>query len=203
MSGNFRAPSGVSDPGVNVNDDGLLIDQTLAGNSAAFGQLVQKYQNRLFNTLVHVTGCHEEAEDVAQETFVQAYVKLGSFQRKSSLYTWMYRIAFNLWITRRRRKRPEVSVDQVRDVSGDEPVDEGEDPLQRMEREERAWQIQLAIHELSEEHRTILVLREMEGCCYETISEILELPVGTVRSRLHRARLHLKDRLKTVLEEKT
>ena len=203
MSGNFRAPSGVSDPGVNVNDDGLLIDQTLAGNSAAFGQLVQKYQNRLFNTLVHVTGCHEEAEDVAQETFVQAYVKLGSFQRKSSLYTWMYRIAFNLWITRRRRKRPEVSVDQVRDVSGDEPVDEGEDPLQRMEREERARQIQLAIHELSEEHRTILVLREMEGCCYETISEILELPVGTVRSRLHRARLHLKDRLKTVLEEKT
>ena len=94
-------------------------------------------------------------------------------------------------------------MDQVRDVSGDEPVDEGEDPLQRMEREERARQIQLAIHELSEEHRTILVLREMEGCCYETISEILELPVGTVRSRLHRARLHLKDRLKTVLEEKT
>jgi len=185
-----------------VNDDGLLIDQTLAGNSAAFGKLVQKYQNRLFNTLVHVTGCHEEAEDVAQETFVQAYVKLGSFQRKSSLYTWMYRIAFNLWITRRRRKRPEVSVDQVRDVSGDEPVDEGEDPLQRMEREERARQIQLAIHELSEEHRTVLVLREMEGCCYETISEILELPVGTVRSRLHRARLHLKDRLKTVVEEK-
>lgn len=186
-----------------MNEDALLIDETLAGNTAAFGQLVQKYQDRLFNTLVHVTGCHEEAEDVAQETFVQAFVKLDSFQRRASVYTWMYRIAFNLWITRRRRKRPEVSVEQSREVSGEEPTDGSEGPLQRLEREERARQIHSAIRELSEEHRSILVLREMEGCCYETISEILELPVGTVRSRLHRARVHLKKRLKTVLEEKT
>ena len=186
-----------------MNEDALLIDETLAGNTAAFGQLVQKYQDRLFNTLVHVTGCHEEAEDVAQETFVQAFLKLSSFQHRASVYTWMYRIAFNLWITRRRRKRPEVSVEQLCELSGEEPTDGAEGPLQRLEGEERARQIQLAIGELSEEHRSILVLREMEGCCYETISEILELPVGTVRSRLHRARVHLKQRLKTVLQEKT
>ena len=186
-----------------MNEDALLIDETLAGNTAAFGQLVQKYQDRLFNTLVHVTGCHEEAEDVAQETFVQAFLKLSTFQHRASVYTWMYRIAFNLWITRRRRKRPEVSVEQAREIAGEEPTDGSEGPLQRLEREERAQQIHLAISELNEEHRSILVLREMEGCCYETISEILELPVGTVRSRLHRARVHLKQRLKTVLQEKT
>ena len=84
-----------------MNEDAQLIDETLAGNTSAFGLLVQKYQDRLFNTLVHVTGCHEEAEDVAQETFVQAYVKLRTFERRASVYTWMYRIAFNLWITRR------------------------------------------------------------------------------------------------------
>jgi RNA polymerase sigma-70 factor (ECF subfamily) len=189
--------------GADVNEDAQLIDETLAGNTSAFGQLVKKYQDRLFNTLVHVTGCHEEAEDVAQEAFVQAYVKLRSFERRSSVYTWMYRIAFNLWITRRRRRRPEISVEQSREVCGDEPTDATEGPLQRLEREERARQIHQAIGELSEEHRTILVLREMEGCCYETISEILDLPVGTVRSRLHRARIHLKQRLKDVLQEKT
>lgn len=186
-----------------MNEDAQLIDETLAGNTSAFGQLVQKYQDRLFNTLVHVTGCREEAEDVAQETFVQAYLKLRTFERRASVYTWMYRIAFNLWITRRRRRRPEISVEQSREVSGDEPTDSIEGPLQRLEREERARQIHKAIGELSEEHRTILVLREMEGCCYETISEILDLPVGTVRSRLHRARIHLKRRLKDVLQEKT
>ncbi len=186
-----------------MKEDGLLIDETLAGNNAAFGQLVQKYQDRLFNTLVHVTGCPEEAEDVAQETFVQAFLKLNTFQRRASVYTWVYRIAFNRWISRRRRKRPEVSVEQSREMVGDEPTDDSEEPLERLEREERAHQIQLAISELSDEHRLIVVLREMEGCDYESIAEILELPVGTVRSRLHRARIHLKQRLKTVLSEKT
>ncbi|MDG2380703.1 MAG: sigma-70 family RNA polymerase sigma factor [Pirellulaceae bacterium] len=186
-----------------MKEDALLIDETLAGNNAAFGQLIQKYQDRLFNTLVHVIGCHEEAEDVAQETFVQAFLKLNTFQRRASVYTWMYRIAFNLWISRLRRKRPELSVEQSRETAGAEPADDSEEPLERLEREERARQIHLAISELSDEHRSILVLREMEGCCYETISEILDLPVGTVRSRLHRARIHLKQRLKTVLSEKT
>lgn len=182
-------------------DDALLIEQSLAGDSAAFGQLVSKYQDRLYNTLVHVTGCPEEAEDVAQDAFVQAYVKLSTFQGKSAFYTWLYRIAYNLSISRKRRKRPEVSVDRIRESTGDEPLDDEEGPGDRMEREERAGRIRLALQELSDEHRTILVLREMEGCCYETIADVLELPVGTVRSRLHRARMQLRDRLKEVLQE--
>ncbi len=120
-----------------MNEDAQWIDETLAGNTAAFGQLVQKYQDRLFNTLVHVTGNPQEAEEVAQDAFVQAFVKLDSFQGRSGVYTWIYRIAFNLWITRRRR-RPLASVEESRELSGTEPADTGEGPLDRLEREERA-----------------------------------------------------------------
>lgn len=184
-----------------MNEDAQWINETLAGNSAAFGLVVQKYQDRLYNTLVHVTGSAQEAEEVAQDAFVQAYLKLNSFQGRSSLFTWIYRIAFNLWVTQRRRRRPSVSVEENRELTGGEPTTADEAPLERLEREERARQIHGAIAELSEDHRTILVLREMEDCDYETIAEILDLPVGTVRSRLHRARLHLKHRLKNVLQE--
>lgn len=181
-------------------DDAQLIRHTLEGDTAAFGQLVNKYQDRLFNTLVHVTSCREEAEDVAQEAFVQAFVKLETFQGNSAFYTWLYRIAFNTAISKRRRKRVEVSVEQTREVSGSEPLDEGDAPSDRLEREEQASQVHAALSELSEEHRSILVLREMEGCCYETIAEILDLPIGTVRSRLHRARSQLREQLKEVLQ---
>ncbi len=183
-----------------MNDEALL-EQSLAGDSAAFGELVRKYQDRLFNTLLRLTGCREEAEDVAQEAFVQAYFKLHTFQQNSAFYTWLYRIAFNVGISRRRRRRHEMSVDWGKEVAGAEPVDDLEMPEVRLEREERAEQLQEAIQTLSEEHRAILILREMEGCCYETIAEVLDLPIGTVRSRLHRARMQLRDYLKEALGE--
>jgi RNA polymerase sigma-70 factor (ECF subfamily) len=151
--------------------------------------------------MLHVSGSREEAEDVVQEAFIQAFVKLDSFRGKSAFYTWLYRIGFNAAISRRRRKRVEVSVEQNREVTGDEPVDDGEAPGDRLLRAEQIDQVHLALGALSEEHRAILVLREMEGCCYETISEILDLPVGTVRSRLHRARLQLRDQLNDLLQE--
>jgi len=184
-----------------VKDDTQLIDEALAGDSAVFGQLVQKYQNRLFNTIVHVIGDRDEAEDVVQDAFVQAFVKLETFRRNSAFYTWLYRIAFNVAVSRRRRRRPELSVDQAREMTGDEPVDDAESSDQRLQRRERARQVHEALACLSEQHRSILVLREMEGCDYETIAEILGLPVGTVRSRLHRARSQLRDQLKQVLQE--
>ena len=179
-----------------MKEDSRLIDETLAGDQAAFGQLVCKYQDRLFNTVFHSIGSREEAEDVVQDTFVQAYVKLGKFQGTSAFYTWLYRIAFNVSVSRRRRKRPEVSVEQTRDVTGSEPVDKSEGISAQLEREEGANQLYVALAQLSDEHRNILILREMEGCCYETIAEVLDVPVGTVRSRLHRARIQLKDELK-------
>jgi len=182
-----------------VNDDAQLIEETLAGRSAAFGQLVTKYQDRLYNTLVHVTGNAEDARDAAQEAFIQAFTKLDTFQQNAAFYTWLYRIAFNVAISHRRRRRPTASVDRARETSGLEPMDPAEAPTERLERDEQARQVHEAIAELSEEHREVLVLREIDGFCYDTIARILELPIGTVRSRLHRARLQLREQLKEVL----
>jgi len=182
-----------------VNDDAQLIDQTLAGHSAAFGQLVNKYQDRLYNTVVHVAGNAEDARDIVQDAFVQAFVKLETFQGSAAFYTWLYRIAFNVAASHRRRQRKTVSVEHVREASGLEPMDDGDAPDDRLQRNERCRQVRHAISLLSEEHRSVLVLREIDGCCYETIAEILDLPVGTVRSRLHRARLQLREQLREVL----
>jgi RNA polymerase sigma-70 factor (ECF subfamily) len=185
-----------------VNDDCELIEQTLQGRPAAFGVLVRKYQDRLFNTLVHVLGDAEDAQDVVQDSFIQAFVKLETFQRTSAFYTWLYRIAMNMAATLRRRKRPVLSVDEVRDATGQEPIDGGEGPAERLDRQQRERQVRQAIAQLPDEYRAVVVLREIEGFCYETIAEILDLPVGTVRSRLHRARLQLREQLKEVLAVK-
>ena len=185
-----------------MNDDAQLIDEALAGRSVAFGQLVTKYQDRLYNALVHVIGSTEEARDVVQDAFVQAFMKLGSFHRSSAFYTWLYRIAFNVAISRRRRRKPTASIEQSpRSVGartrGPRPV-----PLPSGSNgKSGSTQVQAALAAMSEEHRAVLVLREMDGLCYETIAEVLDLPVGTVRSRLHRARLELREQLKEVLQE--
>ena len=181
-----------------MNDDAQWIEQTLQGQSAAFGHLVQKYQDRLYNTLVHVVGNAEDAKDAVQEAFVQAFLKLDTFQGASAFYTWLYRIAFNVAATHRRRRHAMRSAEEGRSKDG-QGATLGEGPSQRMEREECRRQVRQAIAELDEEFRTVVVLREIDGCCYETIAEILDLPIGTVRSRLHRARLQLRDRLKEVI----
>jgi RNA polymerase sigma-70 factor, ECF subfamily len=182
-----------------VNDDTQLIHETLAGKTAAFGQLVLKYQDRLYNTLVYLVGNAEDARDVVQDTLVQAFVKLETFHATSAFYTWLYRIAFNLAASRYRQRKPAASVEQLRESAGTEPVDDRHGPAELAEQEERCRQVQQAIAALSEENRAVLVLREIDGCCYETIAEILGLPIGTVRSRLHRARLQLREELKEVL----
>jgi RNA polymerase sigma-70 factor, ECF subfamily len=189
-----------------VSDDAELIGQALAGQTAAFGQLVQKYQDRLYNTIVHVAGNAEDAKDVVQEAFVQAFLKLQSFQGASAFYTWLYRIAFNVAGTHRRQRGARRTAEQIalaegqlRSSSDGNLRDPGDVPSERLEREERCRQVRHAISQLAEEHRVVLVLREMDGCCYETIAEILDLPVGTVRSRLFRARMQLREQLKEVL----
>ncbi len=182
-----------------VNDETQLIADALSGQSGAFGQLVQRYQDRLYNTMVHVVGSAEDAHDVVQDAFVQAFVKLDTFRQTSAFYTWLYRIAFNLAVSRRRRQRPTISVEGARESGGHEPTADGA-PSDPLEQQERVAQVQTALAKLSEDHRQVLVLREMEGCDYETISAMLELPVGTVRSRLHRARSEMRDQLKVVLQ---
>jgi RNA polymerase sigma-70 factor (ECF subfamily) len=184
-----------------VKPDAQLIDEALGGDSAAFGQLVTRYQDRLYNTLVHVVGSADAARDVAQDALVQAYVKLETFERASGFYTWLYRIAMNMAISYRRRDKPTVSIEHAREALGHEPLDRGESPTARLEQQERACQVRAALATLSDEHRAILILREIDGCAYEQIAEILDLPIGTIRSRLFRARLQLRDQLKGTFQE--
>jgi RNA polymerase sigma-70 factor, ECF subfamily len=180
-------------------DESHWIKAARDGDAAAFGRLVRQYQDRLVNALLYVCGSHDEAEDVAQEAFVQAYVKLATFAGDSAFYTWLYRIAMNGAISRRRRRRDAESVEENRENTGREPEDGAEQAEERLLREERAVLVRLALARLSEEHRAILVLREIDDCDYDQIAAVLEVPVGTVRSRLHRARLQLKEQLDEVL----
>lgn len=177
-----------------------LVEQTLSGDAEAFGLLVRRHQDRLYHGLVHLCGSSEDALDVAQDAFVQAYTKLSAFRGHSAFYTWLYRIAFNLSMTRRRRARPQTSLD-ARRAEGFEAVDAQADPTLGLVQQDRAAQVNAALASLSEEHRQVLVLREIEECDYETIAGLLDVPLGTVRSRLHRARLELKERLREVVEE--
>ncbi|MDZ4819749.1 MAG: sigma-70 family RNA polymerase sigma factor [Planctomycetota bacterium] len=181
--------------------DAQLIDEALAGQSSSFGQLVTRYQDRLYNTLVHVLGNAEDASDVAQDAFVQAFIKLASFRKHSAFYTWLYRIAFNLAISSRRRAKPTISIDQMREIAGNEPLSQVDGALTMLDRQERVTQVRTALCRLSDEYRAVVVLREIDGCSYDEISEILTLPIGTVRSRLFRARVELRELLKENYQE--
>ncbi len=197
MNGNFSPSPNVQttrEPSLSADsaDDSQLVQATLAGDRDAFGHLVHRYQDRVFNTMTRVLGNQADARDITQDAFVQAFVKLESFRGDAKFYTWLYRIAMNLALSHRRRRRPTESLDATKDNVGEEPVAEQPSAAQQLVEQERAEQLQQALLRLSDEHRQILVLRELEGCDYESISEILELPVGTVRSRLFRARTQLK-----------
>lgn len=178
-----------------MNDESELIDRARQGDTSAFGQLVRTYQDRLFTSVFHVVQQHEEAEDIVQDAFVQALLKLQTFRGKSSFYTWLYRIAFNAAVNRRRRQDRGLSIEHGFEAAGRELPDQGDPPEERLVRQERARQIQLALGQLSEEFRAVLVLREVEGFDYQTIARVLNVSVGTVRSRLHRARALMRQHL--------
>ena len=184
-----------------MSDEAELIGEALGGDSSAFGEIVRRHQDRLYNAIVHFIGDRTEAEDIVQEAFLQAYLKLETFQGNSAFYTWLYRIAFNTAVSRRRRKRTETSVELIREQSGHEPEDTGDSPDSQLDRSEQAAQLYSALDRLSDEHRVILVLREIDGCDYEAIAEVLEINVGTVRSRLHRARTQLREKLRQMQAE--
>jgi RNA polymerase sigma-70 factor, ECF subfamily len=182
-------------------DDLHLVKLVLSGQSEAFGQLVARYQDRLFTAMVSVARTPSEAEDVVQEAMVQAFTKLASFQNESSFYTWLYRIAFNQAMTMRRRKEPQASLDDTKAFSQSQPVAPSTAVDGPMLLDEQVAVVRQAIAQLADEFRSVLVLREIDGCDYEQISQILDLPVGTVRSRLHRARLQLKLHLEQLLPD--
>jgi RNA polymerase sigma-70 factor, ECF subfamily len=176
-----------------------LVEQAGKGDTEAFGQLVRTYRHRLFTTVMYIVRCRAESEDIVQDAFLQAYVKFDTFRGTSSFYTWLYRIAVNLALSRGRRRRPVVSLDEAQRTQNPEPQDPRESPDDRLLRQEHSSHIQEALASLSEEQRTILVLRGVDECDYETIGNIMNLKPGTVRSRLHRARAELRARLDEAL----
>jgi RNA polymerase sigma-70 factor (ECF subfamily) len=184
-----------------AQSDARLVEAAQQGNRDAFGDLVARYQDRLFNTLLRLAGSREDAADAVQDAFVQAYLKLETFRGDAQFFTWLYRIAMNMALSRRRRQRPVGSLDVAKDCAGEEPMDAAAGPDGRLMAQEEVDQVQSALADLGAEHRKILVLRELEGCSYEVIADILELPVGTVRSRLFRARMQLKERLHSMWGE--
>ena len=179
-------------------DDHRLITECLQGRHAAFGELVCRYQDRLFNTVFRLLGNAEDAQDVVQEAFLNAYQSLDSFKGHSEFFTWLYRIAYNTAISLKRKQRVTLSLSAGRGGETNlEPLDESEltRPGQGLERAEEERRIQAALNRLSPEHRLVLILKDMEGQKYEAMAEILQVPIGTIRSRLHRARTELRELL--------
>ncbi len=200
---NFGPTIGVSWWVENVSDDHRLIAECLKGDSAAFGELVRRYQERLYHTAFRLVDNAEDALDVVQEAFLSAYQSLGSFKGDSLFFTWLYRIAVNTAISLKRKKKAVVRIDGGR--NGEllaEPPDPSDlsRPGHALEQEEQERRIKKALARLSPEHRAVLVMKDMEGQKYEAIAEALGVPIGTVRSRLHRARLELREVLEQTEE---
>jgi len=178
-------------------DDRRLIEQCLGGRSEAFGELVYRYQARLYNAVIRVVDHVDDAADIVQDAFLNAYESLQSFKGDAEFFTWLYRIAFNTAISLKRKKRPVLSLGASGNDGGLDPDDPSEyiQPGKALQRREEEALLQEAINRLSHEHREVLVLKDLEGLRYEDIAEILSVPIGTIRSRLHRARLELRELL--------
>ena len=181
-------------------DDRRLIAESVAGRTESFGVLVVRYQDRLYHSVLRVVEGPEDAFDAVQDAFINAYQNLGSFKGDSEFYTWLYRIAFNSAITLRRKRRATLSLDHAlgganrgEGVGFDPPDPTSEvGPGAEMERDEEERLLTAALSRLSLEHRSVLVLKDIDGMKYEEIAESLGVPIGTVRSRIHRARAELK-----------
>lgn len=181
------------------DDDQSLVEACRAGDRDAFGVLVRRYQDRLFSTALRLTGRVEDAHDLLQDSFFRAYQKLGNFHGDSSFYTWVYRITVNLALSGRRKRRPVIeSSGPALDAADESGLTDPALPLERAERDAR---IQAALNDLADDHRAVIVMKDLDGLRYEEIAAILKVPIGTVRSRLHRARCELRDRLRGLVEE--
>lgn len=156
--------------------------------------MVEEYRERLFRVALGFLGNGVEAEEIAQETFVQVFRHLGQFRGESSFYTWICRICVNLCLRRREQLRQVQERESSSEVEV-EPVDT-RTPEDELAQREQVTQLWAALRALPKEYRAVLVLREMNSLSYEEIAEVLGLPMGTVKSRVHRGRLLLKDRLR-------
>ena len=191
-----------------VFDESQLVAKAREGDLAAFNELVQRYDRKIFRLAKHITQNDEDAEDVLQETFLKAFEHLGDFQGQSKFYTWIVRIAVNESLMKLRKRRSD------RTVPLDEPVDTGEDtmvreiavweenPEQKYSREEMAKILEEAVDTLRPAFRTVFVLRDIEELSTEETAEALGISIPAVKSRLLRARLQLREKLTRFFKRK-
>ena len=195
----------------NVDSDALLVERTVAGDQKAFELLVIKYQRRIQRLIGRMVRDVDLVEDIAQETFIRAYRALAQFRGEAQFYTWLYRIAVN---TAKKalmdlKRNPTVSENAYKSDDDDEtsPVENeltsSETPEAVLASKEIAEIINTAMEALPEELRQAITLREIEGLSYEEISDAMNCPIGTVRSRIFRAREAISAKVKPLLENQS
>jgi RNA polymerase sigma-70 factor (ECF subfamily) len=189
-------------------EDADLVEKCLAGDESAFRALVENYQRKVFGIAFGILRNREDALDVSQDAFVKVHRNLPKFQGNSSFYTWLYRITVNLCIDRKRRAKRAYNVDYDDGIAhGEMPHQKGPTlasvsivgPAKQLARKELREKMQLALEKLSDDHRQILLLREVEGMAYEDIAQTLDVATGTVMSRLFHARKNFKQAISRYL----
>lgn len=200
----------VSNMHVKIND-AVLIEQYRKGDSAALERLVLKYQNRIYNVILKICADPDDAAELTQETFVKVIENLDKFEGRSGFYTWIFRIAVNLTLNycQRNSKLAFRSLDAEQQQQDDNNVrqvlkdflsdDRSPDPATEVQNKELYRIAAKALMGLDEAHRAVIVLRDIEGMSYARIAEVLDIELGTVRSRLSRARSKMRDILEAIL----
>ena len=185
-----------------MREEAELIARTLAGDDGAFAELVEPYEAKVYNLAFRMCANREDAFDLAQESFLKAYRSLARFKGKASFSTWLYRIASNTCLDQRRRVKrtgPQVSLDDpIETASGTlqrEVADNTFEPEQLALRAEVGSEIRAAVAQLPPDHRMAILLREFQQLSYEEIAQAMGCSMGTVKSRINRARTALRDRL--------
>lgn len=191
-----------------------LLRKAKNGQREAYGQLVLLYQDRLYNAVLRLVGDREEARELTQEAFTRGLMKLDSFRGDASPYTWLFRIAVNLAISQLRKikRHRTFSLDAGSNGNGRHSTDDqasglvdrlasqqAKRPSDDLEDREQGEQVLAALGRLDAEYRAVLVMRDIEGFDYQQMAEVLDLPLGTLKSRLFRARLALRDELRPYL----
>lgn len=177
-----------------VDSDQALIERTRQGEIAAFEVLVDRHRDVVYRTAARIVGSNE-AEDVTQDAFLRAYHRLDQYGGRAAFRTWLLQITHNAALNTlaRARKRPVEPDLQSHHVPDRDPIRQ---PVTRLERRERQQRLELKLGSLRPEYRSLLVLRDLEGFSYTEIAEVLDMPLGTVKGRLHRARDELIDLLR-------
>lgn len=186
--------------------DQILVERVQAGDKSAFDLLVKRYQHKVIGLIGRYVQDQAEALDVAQEAFIKAYRALDSFRGESAFYTWLYRIATNTaknYLVTRSRRPPgtDIDIDDVLQAESESELREIETPENNLYRDELFSVMASTLEALPEELRVALTLRELEGMSYEEIAEVMDCPIGTVRSRIFRARDAIDKELKPLLSD--